>query len=132
MCKFGKAMSSSRYLIFTYSCYIFPNRISPDIGALLRFENRLALGDFNAYRDLWHSCLSNDRMGMEIMEQIDESTVCTMNDEAPIRITCTCNIIATQRKPSVYNYFERETSRLSVDNWTFVNFKKLNGSASQN
>ena len=46
-------MSSLKYSIYT----------SPMLhvtGALLRGENRLVLGDFNAHLDPWHSCLSND------------------------------------------------------------------------
>ncbi|XP_036317365.1 uncharacterized protein LOC118732343, partial [Rhagoletis pomonella] len=58
---------------------------------LLRGENRLVVGDFNAHHDLWHSSLANDRRGNSLAEQIDDSTFCTMNDDAPTRIVGSCS-----------------------------------------
>lgn len=35
----------------------------PEIGALIRGENRLGKGDFNAHHDLWHANLPKDCRG---------------------------------------------------------------------
>ena len=61
-----------------FNTYITPvtycrTRYHPNMGALLRDENGLVLGDFNAH--LWHSCLSNDRRDMKLAEQIDDNDV---------------------------------------------------------
>lgn len=49
------------------------------------------LGYFNANYDLCRSCLLNDRRGIELAEQIYDSTLFTINDEALIRIMGTCS-----------------------------------------
>ena len=53
-------------------------------------NTRLVLGDFNAHHELWHSSLGDDQRGALLAEQIDESTFCTLNDDAPTRIMGTC------------------------------------------
>ncbi|XP_049318515.1 probable RNA-directed DNA polymerase from transposon X-element isoform X1 [Bactrocera dorsalis] len=124
-----------------------PTGYHPNIGALLRGETRLVLGDFNAHHDLWHSSLSNDRRGMELAEQIDDSTFYTMNDEAPTRVMGTCNsspditiasgglinsitwrpmlTLASDHLPIIIS-IEKPLDFVSVDNRTFINFKKAN------
>ncbi|XP_054088729.1 uncharacterized protein LOC128922414 [Zeugodacus cucurbitae] len=124
-----------------------PTGYHPNISALLRGENRLVLGDFNARHDLWHSCLSNDRRGMELAEQIDDSTFCTINDEAPTRIMSTCSsspditiasgglinsvtwrpmlTLASDHLPLIIS-IEKPPDFISADNRTYVNFNKAN------
>ncbi|XP_075166038.1 uncharacterized protein LOC142238318 [Haematobia irritans] len=64
---------------------------SPNIEWLLCGHNRLVLGDFNAYHELWHSPLGNDQRGIALAEQIDDSIFCTANEEAPTRIMGDCS-----------------------------------------
>ncbi|XP_073821612.1 uncharacterized protein [Musca autumnalis] len=66
-------------------------RYLPNIRPLLRGDNRLALGDFNAHHELWHSALGNDQRGTDLAEQIDSSTFCTANEDAPTRIRGDCH-----------------------------------------
>ncbi|XP_058982740.1 probable RNA-directed DNA polymerase from transposon BS isoform X1 [Musca domestica] len=66
-------------------------RYLPDISPLLVGNNRLVLGDFNAHHELWHSVLGNDQRGSALAEQIDCSTFCTVNEDAPTRIRGECH-----------------------------------------
>ena len=75
----GIAIRSGHVELEMFNIYIPPVACCPtgyhlNIGALVCGENRLMLGDFNAHYDLWHCCLSNDRRGIELAEQIDDST----------------------------------------------------------
>ncbi|XP_073830575.1 uncharacterized protein [Musca autumnalis] len=63
----------------------------PDISPLLEGHNRLVLGDFNAHHEMWHSALGNDQIGIALAEQIDSSTFCLVNEDAPIRIRGACH-----------------------------------------
>ncbi|XP_037811763.1 uncharacterized protein LOC119603706 [Lucilia sericata] len=67
---------------------------------------RLVLGDFNAHNQLWHSSLGEDQRGALLAEQIDESTFCTLNDDAPTRImgTCASSPDITIASASLINY----------------------------
>uniref|UniRef100_A0A1I8NJW5 Endo/exonuclease/phosphatase domain-containing protein n=1 Tax=Musca domestica TaxID=7370 RepID=A0A1I8NJW5_MUSDO len=67
------------------------SRYMPNISSLLVGNNRLVLGDFNAHHELWHSVLGNDQRGMALAEQIDSSTFCTVNEDAPSRIRGDCH-----------------------------------------
>lgn len=83
-----QAMSTSKYLICTSPPVIYyPTAHQPNIGAIHHDDNRLVLGDITPHNDLWHSSLSNDRMGMELTEQIYDSIFHTINDKSPSR-TC--------------------------------------------
>ncbi|XP_069962768.1 uncharacterized protein [Bactrocera oleae] len=67
---------------------------------------------------------------MKLAEQIDDSTFCTMNDEASTRIMGTCNsspdiTIALDHLPINFS-IEKPPDFISVDNRTFVNFNKAN------
>ncbi|XP_039970083.1 uncharacterized protein LOC120781978 [Bactrocera tryoni] len=84
---------------------------------------------------------------MEPAEQIDDSTFCTMNDEAPTRVMGTCNsspditiasgglinsitcqpmlTLASDHLPIIIS-IEKPPDFVSVDNRTFVNFNKAN------
>ncbi|XP_039970082.1 uncharacterized protein LOC120781977, partial [Bactrocera tryoni] len=84
---------------------------------------------------------------MEPAEQIDGSTFCTMNDEAPTRVMGTCNsspditiasgglinnitwqpmlTLASDHLPIIIS-IEKPPDFVSVDNRTFVNFNKAN------
>ncbi|XP_069961970.1 uncharacterized protein [Bactrocera oleae] len=106
-----------------------PTGYHPNIGALLRGENRLVLGDFNAHHDLWHSCLSNDRRRMELAEQIDDSTFCTMTiasgglmNSITWQPTLT---LASDHLPIIIS-IEKPPHFIYVDNRTFINFSKAN------
>ncbi|XP_069962582.1 uncharacterized protein, partial [Bactrocera oleae] len=148
----GIAVRSGDVELEIFNIYIAPVTCCPagyhpNIGVLLRGKNRLVLGDFKAHHDLWHSCLSNDRRGMELAEQIDDSTFCTMNDEAPTRIMGTCNsspditiasgglinsitwrpmlTLASDHLPIIIS-IEKPLDFVSVDNRTYVNFNKAN------
>ncbi|KAM7363422.1 uncharacterized protein ACRADG_000333 [Cochliomyia hominivorax] len=72
---------------------------TPEVISILQFNCNglqgkvyigLVLGDFNAHHQLWHSRLGDDQRGTLLAEQIDESTFCTLNDDAPTRIMGTC------------------------------------------
>nr|XP_036223381.1 LOW QUALITY PROTEIN: uncharacterized protein LOC118681730 [Bactrocera oleae] len=84
---------------------------------------------------------------MDLTEQIDDSTFCTMNDEAPTRIMGTCNsspdiIIASgglinsiTRRPMptlasdhlpIIISIEKPPDFISMDNRSFINFNKAN------
>ncbi|KAM7361935.1 uncharacterized protein ACRADG_012793 [Cochliomyia hominivorax] len=67
-----------------------PTGYRPDIRSILDGNIRLVLGDFNAHHQLWHSRLRDDQRGALLAKQIDESTFCTLNDDAPTRIMGTC------------------------------------------
>nr|XP_036212649.1 uncharacterized protein LOC118679807 [Bactrocera oleae] len=84
---------------------------------------------------------------MELAEQIDDSTFCTMNDEAPTRIMGTCIsspditiasgglinsitwrpmlTLASDHLPIIIS-IEKPPDFISVDNRTYVNFNKAN------
>ncbi|XP_069968578.1 uncharacterized protein Dyrk3 isoform X2 [Bactrocera oleae] len=153
----GIAVRSGDVELEIFNIYIppvtcFPTGYHPNIDALLRGENRLLLGDFNAHHDLWHSCLSNDCRGMELAQQIYDSTFCAMNDEAPTRIMGTCNIspditiasgglinsitwrpmltLASDHLLIIIS-IEKPPDFISVDNRLLLTLTKLTGSASQ-
>ncbi|XP_039968511.1 uncharacterized protein LOC120780292, partial [Bactrocera tryoni] len=84
---------------------------------------------------------------MELAEQIDDSTFCTMNDEAPTRVMGTCNsspditiasgglinsitwrpmlTLASDHLPIIIS-IEKPPDFVSVDNRTYFNFNKGN------
>nr|XP_036227052.1 uncharacterized protein LOC118682434 [Bactrocera oleae] len=84
---------------------------------------------------------------MELAEQIDDSKICTMNDEAPTRIMITCNslpditiasgdlrnsitvrpmlTLASDHLPIIIS-IEKPLDFISVDNHKFINFNKAN------
>ncbi|XP_039969686.1 uncharacterized protein LOC120781530 [Bactrocera tryoni] len=84
---------------------------------------------------------------MELAEQIDDSTFCTMNDEAPTRVMGTCNsstditiasgglinskpwrpmlTLASDHLPIIIS-IEKPPDFVSVDNRTYINFNKSN------
>ncbi|XP_039948609.1 uncharacterized protein LOC120766928 [Bactrocera tryoni] len=84
---------------------------------------------------------------MELAEQIDDSTFCTMNDEAPTRVMGTCNsspditiasgglinsiiwrsmlTLASDHLPIIIS-IEKPPDFVSVDNRTFINLNKAN------
>ncbi|XP_037809048.1 uncharacterized protein LOC119601884 [Lucilia sericata] len=55
---------------------------------------------------LWHSSLGEDQRGASLAEQIDESTFCTLNDDAPTRImgNCASSPDITIASPGLINY----------------------------
>ncbi|XP_059220579.1 uncharacterized protein LOC131995697 [Stomoxys calcitrans] len=94
------AVRSGTAEIEKYNVYIPPvgscvpingQAYNPDISGLLSGHNRLVLGDFNAHHTSWHSPLGNDQRGRALAEQIDSSTFCTVNEDAPTRITRRCS-----------------------------------------
>ncbi|KAM7356297.1 uncharacterized protein ACRADG_002101 [Cochliomyia hominivorax] len=91
----GIAVRSGDVDLELYNVYIppvasCPTGYRPDIRSILDGNIRLVLGDFNAHHQLWHSRLGDDQRGTLLAEQIDESTFCTLNDDAPTRIMGTC------------------------------------------
>ncbi|XP_039968020.1 uncharacterized protein LOC120779721 [Bactrocera tryoni] len=84
---------------------------------------------------------------MELAEQIDDSTFCTMNDEAPTRVMSICNsspdiaiasggqinsitwrpmlTLASDHLPIIIS-IEKPPDFVSVDNRTLINFNKAN------
>ncbi|KAM7361982.1 LOW QUALITY PROTEIN: uncharacterized protein ACRADG_012848 [Cochliomyia hominivorax] len=91
----GIAVRSGDVDLELYNVYIPPvascrTGYRPDIRSILDGNIRLVLGDFNAHHQLWHSRLGDDQRGALLAEQIDESTFCTLNDDAPTRIMGTC------------------------------------------
>ncbi|XP_065358671.1 uncharacterized protein LOC135952586 [Calliphora vicina] len=91
----GIAVRSGDTELELYNVYIppvasCPTGYHPDIRTLLDGDTRLVLGDFNAHHQLWHSSLGEDQRGASLAEQIDESTFCTLNDDAPTRIMGNC------------------------------------------
>ncbi|XP_046802955.1 uncharacterized protein LOC124418958 [Lucilia cuprina] len=91
----GIAVRSGETDLELYNVYIppvasCPSGYRPDIRTLLDGDMRLVLGDFNAHHQLWHSSLGEDQRGASLAEQIDESTFCTINDDAPTRIMGNC------------------------------------------
>lgn len=79
---------------------------------------------------IWHSSLSKDRRGMELVERIDDSAFCMVNDEALIRIVDPCNRSPDIAIANLVTYtnsrFEKPPDFVSVDNSTFVNSSKAN------
>ncbi|XP_053969088.1 uncharacterized protein LOC128870451 isoform X3 [Anastrepha ludens] len=124
-----------------------PAGYHPDIGALIRGENRLVVGDFNAHHDLWHSSLPNDRRGQQLAEQIDDSTFSTVNDDAPTRVVGNCSSspdltiasaglinsitwrpmlsLASDHLPIIVS-IERPANFVSANHRSYFNFKKAN------
>ncbi|XP_053968961.1 uncharacterized protein LOC128870372 [Anastrepha ludens] len=124
-----------------------PAGYHPDIGALIRGENRLVVGDFNAHHDLWHSSLPNDRRGQQLAEQIDDSTFSTVNDDAPTRVVgngssspdltiASAGLInsitwrpmlslASDHLPIIVS-IERPADFVSANHRSYFNFKKAN------
>ncbi|XP_037826977.1 LOW QUALITY PROTEIN: uncharacterized protein LOC119614959, partial [Lucilia sericata] len=91
----GIAVKSGAAEIELYNVYIppvnsLPAGYHPDIKFLLEGDNRVVMGDFNAHHELWHSNLGDDQRGIAFAEQIDNSTFCTVNDDAPTRIMGSC------------------------------------------
>ncbi|KAM7341286.1 uncharacterized protein ACRADG_012216 [Cochliomyia hominivorax] len=91
----GIAVRSGDVDLELYNVYIppvasCPTGYRPDIRSILDGNIRLVFGDFNAHHQLWHSRLGDDQRGTLLAEQIDESTLCTLNDDAPTRIMGTC------------------------------------------
>ena len=63
----------------------------PCITQLLQGESTIIMGDFNAHHPLWFSELPEDNRGTLLVEQIDDSTFSTINDNQSTRVTNNCS-----------------------------------------
>lgn len=107
----GIAVRSGAAEIELYNVYIppvasCPTGYHPDISFLLNGVNRMVMGDFNAHHELWHSNLGEDQRGIALAEQVDDSTFCTLNEDAPTRIVgrCTSSPDITISSAGLINY----------------------------
>ena len=85
----------------------------PSITHLLQGENRIILGDFNAYHESWYSLLPNDQRGIAIAEQIEESDFATINEPYPTRVTAKCSSSPGLSSDHIPILVDIETWRLS-------------------
>ena len=60
------------------------------ISNLLKLEDSIIVGDFNAHHSLWHSKLQADTRGNIIANEIDDSNQVVLNEKLDTRITKTC------------------------------------------
>ena len=70
------------YIPPTSSC---DSGYQPSISHLLRGDDALVLGDFNAHHVLWHS-VTPDARGNSLADEIDNSNFRSLNTESPIRV----------------------------------------------
>ena len=60
------------------------------ISNLLKLEDSIIVGDFNAHHSLWHSKLQADTRGNIIANKIDDSNQVVLNEKLDTRITKNC------------------------------------------